>query len=59
MLKAVRSEPPWSNAKELSKPGQGFFDTIANYRNMKIDKSQQFDLWVAEVNAAKTYYKKK
>jgi len=44
-------------ARDLSVPGQGFFDTIAAYRKKKIGKGQQLDVWMAEVNAVKAYYK--
>jgi hypothetical protein len=44
-------------AKELSIPGKGFFDTLSKYRKKSIPKSQQLDVWLAEVNAVKAYYK--
>jgi hypothetical protein len=44
-------------ARDLSLPGQGFFDTLSGYRKKKISKNQQLEVWVAEVDAVKAHYK--
>jgi hypothetical protein len=44
-------------ARDLSVPGQGFFDTLGGYRKKKIDKGQQLAVWVAELDAVKAHYK--
>jgi hypothetical protein len=43
-------------AKETSIPGQGFFDTLAKYRNQRIGKGQQIEVWDKEMKAVKAYY---
>jgi hypothetical protein len=44
-------------AKETSRPGQGFFDTVTNLRGKTILKSEQDKVWIAEVDALRAYYK--
>jgi hypothetical protein len=44
-------------AKETGRPGQGFFDTVANLRGKTILKSEQDKVWIAEVGALRAYYK--
>jgi hypothetical protein len=43
-------------AKETTRPGQGFFDTIAALRNKPIDKSQEDKVWTDELKAVMAFY---
>jgi hypothetical protein len=44
-------------ARDLSVPGQGFFDMLGGYRKKRIGKGQQLEVWLAEVDAVKSHYK--
>jgi hypothetical protein len=43
-------------AKETTRPGQGFFDTITNLRNKTILKSEQDKVWTDELKAVIAHY---
>jgi hypothetical protein len=43
-------------AKETTRPGQGFFDTITSLRGKAIDKSQQDKVWTDELKSAIAFY---
>jgi hypothetical protein len=43
-------------AKETTRPGQGFFDTITALRNKPIDKGQHDKVWTDELNAVFAHY---
>jgi hypothetical protein len=43
-------------AKETTRPGQGFFDTITALRNKPIDRGQHDKVWTDELNAVFAHY---
>jgi hypothetical protein len=44
-------------AKNLGRPGQGFFETVSRLRGKTILKQEQDKVWIAELDALRAHYK--